>query len=146
MAQNLNLQIITPEKIIFSETINQVSLPTPKGEVTILPDHIPLITSLSPGEITIVQGDKETFLAVSGGLVQIDLNQIKILADTAEKAQEIDIKRAQEAHQRAVELMNKAKQDQVDFTALTVKMEKELARLKVARRRKHTNQPTIQSD
>ena len=85
-------------------------------------------------------------MAISGGLIQIDFNKIRILADTAERAEEIDEAKAEEAHKRALALMSEKNKEAVDYTSLAAKIEKELARLKVARRRKHQTGPKITNE
>ncbi len=144
MATKLTIEIITPEKTIYSGTADQITLPTALGQITILPNHQNLISALVPGEIIIKDQKNETFIATSDGLIQVHPDRIRILTDTAERAEDIDEARAEEAHRRASELMTK-KQENVDYTALTAKMEKELARLRVARRRHRRQQPHIES-
>lgn len=146
MPKKINLEIITPERVVFSEEINQVTLPTHQGQITVLPDHIPLVSSLAAGEIKIVKDSEEIFMAISGGLIQVDPNKVRILADTAERAEEIDVEQAEEGRKRAMELMKEEKREKIDYTALAAKLEKELARLKVARRRRRRTQPTIKSE
>lgn len=133
----IKFKIVTPERILYEDEVDQVTLPTPKGEITILPHHIPLVSLLSPGEIRVVKNKEEVSMATSGGFVEIAGKNITLLADTAERAEEIDEERAAEAEKRAKELMAEKKLDSTEFAYLTAKIEKELARLKVVRRRKH---------
>ena len=146
----LHLKIVTPEKIVFERDVNQVTVPTMDGEITVLPEHIPLVSVLKPGELVTYDVDKKSepiSLAVSGGFIEVNENQVVILADTAERAEEIDVAKAQAAHERAKKLLADAKhQDSVEYAQLAVKIEKELARLRVSRKRHHgLNQPTIES-
>ena len=129
----MQFQIITPERVVSSEEISQVSLPTAEGEITILNHHIPLITVLEPGELRYKKNNEEFSLAVSGGFVEVRENgTVIVLADTAEHAHEIDLARAAEAQERAAKLMQETRhKDEVDYSALQVQMEKELARLRV---------------
>lgn len=132
-----NLKIVTPEKVLFSETVAQVSVSTVLGQITILPQHLPLVSQLKPGEIIIKHdGQRESVLAVSGGFIEVLPEQVVILADTAERAEEIDEQRALEAHQRAAEMLQTKVRDAREFALFTAQMEKELARLKVARKHK----------
>ncbi|NUM25812.1 MAG: ATP synthase F1 subunit epsilon [Candidatus Buchananbacteria bacterium] len=140
----LQIEIITPEKIIYSGSADQITLPTAAGQITVLPLHQPLISALTAGEIIIKENNNEIFMAVSTGLIQVHPDQVRILTDTAERVEDIDEARAQEAHQRAQELMAE-KKDTVDYTQLSAKIEKELARLRVAKRRRHINQPHIEN-
>lgn len=144
---NIQFKIITPEKIVFEKEVISATIPTEEGEITVLPKHIPLISILCAGELKIQTSQKEEiYLAVSGGLIEVKKNQITILADTAELAEDIDEQKAKEAHERAKKLMQEAKnKEEVDYTSLAAKINKELARLKVARKSKHHFGPKIQS-
>ena len=136
MSDKISFKIITPERVIFEDQVDQVSLPTPDGEITVLPDHIPLVSVLQPGELRCKKGNTEYSLAVSGGFCEVRPdNSLVVLADTAERAEEIDIVRAEEAHQRALKLMAEARdKESVDYAALQAKLEKEFARLRVGNR------------
>ena len=81
-----------PERTVYEDEIDQVTLPTQEGEITVLPDHIPLISVLAAGELVAKNGSEEIAMAVSGGMIEVRKNEITILADTAERAEEIDIK------------------------------------------------------
>ena len=128
------LKIITPERILFEESVDQVSLPSKQGEITVLPNHIPLISLLRSGEIIITAEKKKTLLVISGGFAEITGSKILILADTAERIEEIDEKRALEAKERAEKLIKDVKIDSQDYAALSAKIEKELARIHVWRK------------
>jgi len=133
----IKFKIATPEKVVFQEEIDQITLPTKMGEITVLANHLPLVSSLLPGEVLIKKDNEEIPMAVSGGFVELNNNEMVILADTAERVEEIDEERAEDARKRVKELLEK-KQDaaEVDFTALAAKMEKELARIRVAKKYK----------
>jgi len=129
----IKFQIVTPERIILEEDIRQVSVPTRDGEITVLPDHIPLVASLLPGVVEIkTKNGQNEIMAISGGFLEVLRDKVVILADTAERGQEIDLARAEEAHQRAEELKEKA--DRGQFAEISAKIEKELARTKAAKR------------
>lgn len=136
MAGKLKFEITTPEKIVYSAEVDEVVLPTPQGEIGILPNHIPLVSLLTPGEIRIKKDGEAVFMAVSGGFIEVRPDKVVALADTAEHAEEIDEQRAEEARKRAEQLSKEQRRDNVDYMALAAKMEKELTRLKVARRKK----------
>jgi len=127
------LKIITPERVVFSDDINQASFMTENGEITVLPHHIPLVTLLKPGELRYKKNNEEMSIATSGGFAEVRPdNSIVILADTAEHAHEIDLTRAEAARERAEKLMQEVRnKEDVGYTALMAKMEKELARLRV---------------
>ena len=131
----VHFKIVTPERIVYEADIDQVTLPTMEGEITILPNHISLIAALKAGEMILKQGSELHPLAVSGGLVEVQQgSQVTVLADTAERVAEIDEKRAAEARERARKLLTEKQVDAEQYAYLAGKMEKELARLKVVRR------------
>ena len=133
----INLQIITPEKIAYEGEIDQVTLPTTDGEITILADHIPLISTMKHGELTIKNGGEEILMAVCNGFIEVKKNHIIIMTDIAERAEDIDEKRAQEAKKRAEEsLKEKDRMSDIAFADVTAALERSLARIKVARRKK----------
>ncbi|MBU1203413.1 ATP synthase F1 subunit epsilon [Patescibacteria group bacterium] len=142
----MKLKIVTPEKILLEEEVSQVSVSTAMGQITVLPNHLPLVAQLVPGEIVvkrIVDSERirgasqdEDLMAVSGGLIEILPDQVVILADTAERAHEIDEARAEEARERAEKAMKAKISDAESFALFTAQMEKEMARLKVARKYK----------
>jgi F-type H+-transporting ATPase subunit epsilon len=135
MGLRIKFKIITPERTVMEEEIDQATLPVMDGEVTILPNHRSYIASLKSGEIMIKKGGKEFDLATSGGFVEFNKNEMIILADTAEMAEEIDLTRAEEAKKRAEEAMQrKASMDETDYALVAAAIEKEMARVKVAKK------------
>lgn len=140
---SINFKIITPERVVFSEEVDQISLMTKSGEITVLPGHIPLVTILLPGELRYKKNGKESFMAVSGGFAEVRPDgSFVVLADNAEHAHEIDIERAQAAHDRAQKLMSEtAHREDVDYAALQSKVERELARLKVGNKYRNLPKP-----
>ncbi len=136
MDKKITLEISTPERVVLSKQVDEIVLPTPNGEIGILPNHIPLVSLLSAGEIRVREGNETSYLAVSGGFIEVRPDKVVVLADTAEHADEIDAAKAEEARQRAQKLAREKRSDAVDFAALSAKIEKELARLKVARKKR----------
>ncbi len=137
MSKKINFEIVTPERTILKDKVESITIPTQKGQITVLSGHIPLIAILAPGEIIVKnEGKDKVYMAVSGGFVEVLVNKVVILADTAERAEEIDESRAQEAKERAEKLKEEKRGDAREFAALSAKIEKEMARLKVARRRR----------
>jgi F-type H+-transporting ATPase subunit epsilon len=136
--KTLTLKIVTPERVVFEEEVAQVTLPIQDGEVTILPEHIPYIGAIKSGEILLRQADaeaKETALAISGGFVEFHNDVLMVLADTAERAEEIDLQRAEEARKRAEELMKeRVHMADEEYARTAALLEKELARVRVARK------------
>ena len=133
----MKLNIITPEKVVFSEDVDQVTIPTMDGEITLLPNHIPLVGLLKAGELIIKKGNEVIPLAVSGGMLQIRADGVTILADTAERVEEIVEERAEEARKAAEKLMEEKRFDAEEYATIAAKMERELARLHVARKWRH---------
>ncbi|PIR57641.1 MAG: ATP synthase F1 subunit epsilon [Parcubacteria group bacterium CG10_big_fil_rev_8_21_14_0_10_38_31] len=134
--KTVEFEIVTPERIVFRGEVLQVTIPTKAGEITVLPEHIPLISILKPGviEIKTQEKDKE-IVAVSGGFIEVLKDKIVILADTAERAEEIDIEKAEEAIKRAEKIkIDGIHKDNVDFADITIKIEKELARSTAVKR------------
>lgn len=135
MAEKIKFKIVTPERTVLESEIDQLTLPTQEGEITVLPNHIPLISVLVPGELIAKNGDEETAMAVSGGIVEVRKNEITILADTAERAEEIDVKRAEEARERAEKLkVERIQTDEAQYATAAAILEKNLARIRVAKK------------
>jgi F-type H+-transporting ATPase subunit epsilon len=130
--KTIKFEIVTPERVVLQEDILQITVPTTSGEITVLPDHIPLVSVLAPGVIEVKRADNIIeIMSVSGGFIEVMGDKIVILADTAERAEELDEARIQEAQARAEKLKEEAQNiDDVQFAAVTAKMEKELARLR----------------
>ena len=138
----LNFEIITPDKIVYKDEINQITLPTAEGEITILPGHIPLVSQTKPGEIVIKKNDEIKHMAVMRGFVEIADDNIHLMADAAELAEEIDERRAEEARERAQKAREEAK-DQVEFADATVALERALTRIKIAKHKRRHHAKTM---
>lgn len=134
--KSIKLKITTPERVVLEKEFQSISLPTEKGEITVLPDHISLLTSLVPGEVQARNKNGEVLMAVSGGFVELHDNEMNILADTAERAEEIDLERAEKARKRAEEAKQEASKnlDETQYATVLSRIEKNLVRIKVARR------------
>jgi F-type H+-transporting ATPase subunit epsilon len=133
----MRFKIITPERIVMEEEVYQATLPVIGGEVTILPNHIPYIGALKAGEIILRKeaNGEEISLVTSGGFAEFHDNVLVILADTAERAEEIDLARAEEARLRAEELKKeKVHMSEEEYARMAALIEKELARVRVARK------------
>lgn len=136
MAQ-IKFKIVTPERTVVEEEVYQATLPILGGEVTLLPEHMPYIGAIQAGEIILRKeaNGEETSLATSGGFVEFHDNTLIILADTAERAEEIDLARAEEARKRAEELKNEqVHMGEEEYARTAAMIEKEFARIKVARK------------
>jgi len=135
MSLKIKFKIITPERIVYENGIDQATLPVTDGEVTILPNHRSYIASLKSGEIMLKVGKEEIHLAISGGFLELDNNNLIILADTAEHAEEIDLQRAEEARSKAEKLKKeKISLGETEFAGVASLVEKEIARIKVAKK------------
>ena len=131
----MKLTIATPERKTFEGDVDQITVPTPDGQITILPGHTSLVTQLQPGELVVKQEKKQTNLAVGYGFAEISGKQVSVLTDLAEEATEISEKEAEEARRRAEEaLKEKEKLSSEEYAAVAAALEKSLARLRVKRR------------
>lgn len=134
----MQLSIISPEKVLYTGEVDELIAPTVRGEIAILPQHADLLTQLADGEMTAKFKGKDTFIAVTGGFLQIQNNSISVIADFAIRTDEIDAKKALEAQQRAEEKL-KAKREDIsdqDFAAINTEMQRAIMQLKVVKRRK----------
>ena len=142
---NIKFKIVTPEKTVFDDGVDQVTLPTTDGQVTILPNHRSYIASLDPGEIMLKKGQEEILLSVSGGFVEFNQNNLVVLADTAERAEEIDLKRAEEGRKKAEEIKEqRIAIDEEEYARVAASIQKESARIRVAK--KHYTKKGISID
>lgn len=138
MTKKLKLKIITPERLVLEEDVDQVSLPTTLGEITVLPDHIPLITTLSSGDIVALVNNEHIPMAVVGGFIEIkrdeDNNtQIAILADFAEHVSELSPEKIEEAKIKAEELRKDThNKEDVDYEHFASLLERSITRVRIA--------------
>jgi F-type H+-transporting ATPase subunit epsilon len=132
----LKLRIITPERVVFDEeNIDSVTLPGVLGEMTILPQHAPIMTELRPGPVLFRRAGEEVDLALSGGFMEVRDDTVIVLADTAERSDEIDLARAEEARRKAQEELTD-RQGTVDIARAMAALERAQARLRVVDRRR----------
>jgi F-type H+-transporting ATPase subunit epsilon len=129
----IKLEIVTAEKMTFSEDVTSVLVPGAEGQLGILPHHAPLMSILKPGEMVIKRGAEEMFVNITGGFLEVRPQQIIVLADAAELPEEIDIDRAREAKKRAEERML-SKSPEIDHARAEAALSRALIRLKVAER------------
>jgi len=133
MADTFQLEIVTPDKMVVNEQAEEAQIPGKQGFLGILPGHAPLITELAVGEITYRSAGQTHFLAVAWGFAEVLPDKVTILAETAERPQEIDVKRAQESKQRAEERL-KSGRTEVDYTRAEDALQRAEIRLLVASR------------
>ena len=134
---SIKLKIVTPEKLVLEEEAYSVTLPAAAGEVTILPDHVPYVGMLKAGELYFrrtATAEPES-LATAGGFVEFHDNTLTLLADTAERAEDIDLAAAEAAHARAEQVMKeRVSMNDEEYAKTAALIEREFARLKVARK------------
>lgn len=132
----LDFELTTPERVAVRAKIRQVSIPTTEGEITVLPDHLPLVAPIRAGELRLVdEKGEEILLAVSGGFVTVHPgNRLAVLADTAERADELDFMAIEEAVRRAEQVLSEKIDDEERFADATAHLARELARWKVVRK------------
>ena len=132
----LTVDIVTAERLVLSEEgVDEVVAPGIAGELTVLPMHAPLLTMIKPGVMRIKRGNDETDMAITGGFLEVRDDRVTILADAAERAEEIDVARAEEARRRAEHQLERREAD-VDLARVSAELQKALIRLKVAERRR----------
>src|SRR6266436_5106514 len=130
----LRLEIVTPETKAYSEDVDMVTLPGSEGELGVYPQHVPVLTTLKPGELRILKNGQETLMAVGEGFVEIKADAVSILTDMALESEKIDATAAEAAVERAKAAM---KEDQTpeQVAAIQASLQKALAQLHVKRRR-----------
>ena len=127
------LTVVTPQRRVFQESVDMVIVRTTEGDIGVLPGHTPLVAPLEVGAMTIKSASGEREAAVNGGFVEVTPEQVIILAESAEMAEEIDVSRAQEARNRALERLDK-KQSDIDFARAQAALHRAATRLRVAGR------------
>lgn len=133
----LHLQIITPEKVVFDDDVDQVSLPTTTGQITVLPNHTNLVTSIEPGELIYKKHQKETLMAAGYGFAQVGRDNVKVLVDLAAPEEELEEKAIELARQQAEEAMKqKHTMSEGEYATAAANLQKALAQLKIKRRRR----------
>ena len=131
----LKLDIVTVERLVYSQDVDMVIAPGIDGELGILPRHAPLLTALAYGELRAKRGTEEDSFAIGGGFMEVQPDHVTVLADAAEYAEEIDIERAEAARRRAEENLQ-AIEDEVDYTKAVAALRRSLVRIKVAQTRR----------
>jgi len=131
----LHLEIVTAERLVLSDDVDQVNAPTKDGRVGILPRHMPLLTVLTEGELSIIKGGVRTEFAVFGGFMEVLPDRVTILADACDRSDEIDLERAEDAKRRAEERLASRKSNQ-DMALAEADLRRELMQIKMAKVRK----------
>jgi F-type H+-transporting ATPase subunit epsilon len=137
----LHVEVVTAERIVYSqEGVDEVIAPGEEGEFAVLPQHAEFITTLLPGELRILKGSDEEIMAVTGGFCEVRNDRVVILADAAERVEEIDVARAEEARRRAQEaLLERA--ELADLAQTQASLMRAMMRLRIAEKRGRRGRP-----
>jgi len=125
----LNLEIITPEKIIYKDSVDSVTVPGTKGLFQVLKDHAPLMSTIEIGVITIMKNDENTHFTTAGGTIEVLNNIVLVLADSVEVIENIDIDRAERAKTRAEENIKKKNEEEIDFVRAELALKRAINRI-----------------
>jgi F-type H+-transporting ATPase subunit epsilon len=128
---HLTLELVTPERAVIREAVDEVQIPGSEGYLGVLPGHTPLLTTLQVGELWFLQGGEKFFVSVAFGFAEILPDRVTILAQIAERAEDVDVNRARDAQRRAQERLTKSTVD-TDFERARISLMKALIRLQVA--------------
>jgi len=131
----LQLEIVTPERLAYSDEVDAVTLPGIEGELGVLPHHAPLVSTLGVGELRIRKGGAEESFAIAGGFLQVLPTKVVVLAETADMASEIDLEKAQEARREAEKAFESGYHEGADLSAARAALQTALLRERVAQRR-----------
>ena len=136
--KTFKLVVATPKGIVYDDLVEKITIPTSAGEITVLPEHEAMISVLRAGEVSITKEGYTVDLALSGGVLEMrPNNELYLIADSAERAEEIDIERAEKAKKRAEELLNQIKNiEDVEYARIQAMIEKEAVRLNVGKKYK----------
>lgn len=129
MDKLLQLNIVTPERLIISDKVDQVNVPGSEGDLGIMFDHAPILTSIRAGQLSYEKGKDTVYLVVSGGYLEVSDNRVTILAETAEFVSEIDHVRAEKARSDAESLLSKVDLSEDEFREAQLKLFRAIARL-----------------
>ena len=129
------LEIVTPERLAYSEEVDSVVLPGGDGELGILPHHAPLVSTLGIGELRIRRGGEEELFAIAGGFLQVRPDKVVVMAETADMASEIDLEKAQQARAEAEKALESGFEEGADLAAARAALQQALLRIRVGERR-----------
>ncbi len=132
----LTIELVTAERLVLTQEADIVIAPGTEGTIGILPKHAPLVTTLNPGVLTLRNDGEEQVLAVGGGFLQVYRDRVLILADAAERSDELDEERAEQARRQAEAALKEAANNPLQAEAARIALRRSLVRLNVARRRK----------
>ena len=135
------LEIVTPERLAYSDEVDSVVCPGVEGELGVLPHHAPLLTTLGVGELRIRKGGQEEFFAIAGGFLQVRPDKVVVMAETADLASEIDLQKAEEARREAERALAEGFAEPADLARARASLQRALMRIQVAERRRRGEGP-----
>lgn len=133
LPEKIKLDIVTPDRLVVSESVDEIQIPGQEGYLGVLPGHAPLLSELMVGEISYRQGAHTSYLAVTWGYAEVLPDKVTILAETSERAEEIDVERALDAKGRAEKRLAKVNDPDIDFKRAQISLQRALNRLQVAK-------------
>lgn len=135
----LELTIVTPDSKKLQVTAKKISLPTPFGEITILPHHEAMVSLVSSGEIKIISEGKVLEMHIAGGVVKVELGgKVNILADAAERVEELSIERAELARKKAQEALSQERLSDMEYATAAAALERSMSRIRIIKKKSHT--------
>lgn len=135
MSDELILEVVTPEKMVFSGKVEEVTIPGTEGEFGVLRGHEPFLTSVDIGELYFLAGGKKTHYAINTGYAEVTGSKVTVLIETAERADTIDKDRAQKAKEKAEAVLNQLTKDHDDYEKMRVALLRAVTRISVAEKR-----------
>lgn len=131
MAELLKFELVTPQRKVVSEEVNEITATGTLGEFGVLPGHAPFLTSLKIGELSYKKGGAVQYLAVNSGYFEVVNDVVTVLVDSSERADEIDLERAKRAHARAEEALKRLSQEDMEYKAIEAALQRALIRMQV---------------
>ena len=135
MAEQILLEVVTPDKVVVHQEVDMVVAPGVEGEFGVLKDHVPFLTALKVGEMYYRTGHQVEYLSVNGGYAEVLPDKVTVLAESAERARDIDVDRARRALERAQERLRNVKREEQEYARTEAALVRALVRLKVAEKR-----------
>ncbi|MEW6571072.1 MAG: F0F1 ATP synthase subunit epsilon [Nitrospirota bacterium] len=133
MEKRLKLEVVTPYGLVFSDDVDEVTATGSEGDFGVLPGHVPFIATLKIGMLTYKKGNETRYVFINWGYAEVGPDKVLVLADSAEKAEDIDVERAKAAMKRAEERLKKA--EEIDFARATASLERAVNRIQIAEKR-----------
>lgn len=145
---SIQVDLITPERQVFSDNVDYIAAPVVDGQIGILPNHAPLLTQLGMGELRLKKGDATSHVAITGGFLEVQKgSRVSIFAETAELAEEIDVERARQALERAKNALKAEQQtEKIDFAAAEAALSRAILRMKIAENRRKAPASTFHGE